>query len=169
VSGELPFEPEPLSPSHEVGSFDCGREELNAYLSERALADQQAEKSRTYVVCRGATVVAYFSLAAGAVEPVDATERLAKGQGGQSIPVVLLARLAVGVSEQGHGLGEAILVDALRRSATAADVIGARAVIVHAKDARARSFYDGYGFEPSPTNPLHLVLLMKDLRKSLGL
>jgi predicted N-acetyltransferase YhbS len=168
VSGDLPFGPEALSPAHDAGAFECGREELNGYLTKRAFADQQAEKSRTYVVCRGARVVAYLSLAAGSVERAEAPECLAKGQGQQSIPVILLARLAVDVSEQGRGLGEALLVEALRRSAAAADIIGARAVIVHAKDQEARSFYERYGFEGSPTNPLHLVLLMKDVRKSLG-
>jgi hypothetical protein len=59
-------------------------------------------------------------------------------------------------------------MEALRRCAAAANVIGARAVIVHAKDQKARSFYEKYGFEPSPTNPLHLVLLVKDIRRSLG-
>jgi predicted N-acetyltransferase YhbS len=169
VSGDLPLKPEPLGPTHDAGSFDCGREELNGYLTKRAFADQQTEKSRTYVVCRGVRVIAYFGLTAGAVEPLAAPQRVAKGQGQQSIPVILLARLAVDVSEQGRGLGETLLVEALRRSAAAADIIGARAVIVHAKDRQARSFYERYGFERSPTNPLHLMLLMKDVRKSLGL
>jgi GNAT superfamily N-acetyltransferase len=168
VNGDLPFGPEPLHAKHDVGAFDCGRQELNDYLSNRALADQKAEKSRTYVVCRDTRVIAYFSLAAGSVEPEAAPERVAKGQGRQPIPVILLARLAVAVSEQGRGLGEAILMEALRRCAAAANVIGARAVIVHAKDQKARSFYEKYGFEPSPTNPLHLVLLVKDIRRSLG-
>jgi GNAT superfamily N-acetyltransferase len=169
VSGELPFAPEPIRPDHEVLSFDCGRRELNEYLSARALADQRADKSRTYVVAHGSRAIAYFTLAAAVVEPRDATERLGKGQGRQPIPVILLARLAVGLSEQGRGLGEALLVDALSRCAVASDVIGARAVLVHAKDQEVRSFYGRYGFESSPTNQLHLVLLMKDIRKNLGL
>jgi GNAT superfamily N-acetyltransferase len=168
VSAEGLFEPEPLGADHDIAGFDCGREPLNAYLSRWALADQSAGKSRTYVACRGITVVAFFSLAAGSVEPETATSRVAKGQGRQPIPVILLARLAVDLRGQGRGLGEAMLVDALRRCVAAADVIGARAVIVHAKDAQARSFYARYGFEPSPTNPLHLLLLVKDVRKSLG-
>ncbi len=110
---------------------------------------------------------AYFSLAAASVEPADTTARLAKGQGRQPIPVILPGRLAVDLREQGHGLGEAMLVDALRRCARAAETIGARAVLVHAKDERARGFYARYGFEPSPTHPLHLVVLTKDVRMSL--
>lgn len=160
--------PEPLDVRHELEGFHCGVPALDAYLRERALTDQRAEKSRTYVATRGRRAVAYFSLAAAGVEPGDATARLVKGQGRQLIPVVLLARLAVDLQEQGHGLGEAMLVDALRRCAQAADMIGARAVLVHAKDERARGFYVRYGFEPSPTNPLHLIVLMKDVRVSIS-
>jgi GNAT superfamily N-acetyltransferase len=159
--------PEPLDPRHELEGFHCGVPALDAYLKERALTDQRAEKSRTYVAARGRRAIAYFSLAAAGVEPEDATARLAKGQGRQPIPVVLLARLAVDLQEQGRGLGEAMLLDALRRCAQAADTIGARAVLVHAKDERARAFYVRYGFEPSPTNPLHVIVLMKDVRASI--
>ncbi len=160
--------PEPLEPRHELEGFRCGVPALDVYLKERALTDQRAEKSRTYVATRERRAVAYFSLAAAGVEPEDATARLAKGQGRQPIPVVLLARLAVDLHEQGNGLGEAMLVDALRRCTQAADMIGARAVLVHAKDERARGFYVRYGFEPSPTNPLHLIVLMKDVRVSIS-
>lgn len=160
--------PEPLGSSHELGSFDCGVASLNNYLVKRALDDQRAGKSRTYVLTNRASVVGYFSLAAGAVAPPQAASRLAKGQGNQPIPVVLLARLAVDSKWQGRRFGEALLVEALARSAAAAEVIGARAVLVHAIDERARSFYLKYGFEPLPTGDLHLVMLMKDIHKMLG-
>ena len=160
--------PEPLTSQHEVAGFRCGVPALDDYLPRHALGDQRSEKTRTFVVCRGLQVVGYFSLAAAGVEPRAGTARLAAGQGGQTIHVILLARLAVHLPEQGRDLGEALLTDALSRSATAADAIGARAVIVHAKGARARAFYERFGFEPSPTDPLHLILLMKDIRESLG-
>ncbi len=113
-------------------------------------------------------MVGFFTLATGSVEPDEATRRLAEGQGRQSIPVIVLARLAVEKTEQRRGIGEAMLVEALGRCAAAADVIGARAVLVHAKDERVAGFYRKYGFERSPTNPLHLAMLMKDIRKTLG-
>lgn len=160
--------PEPLDSRHELEDFRCGISALDAYLKEWALTDKRAEKSRTYVAARARRVVAYFSLAAASVEPEHGTARLAKGQGRQPIPGVLLAWLAVDLQEQGRGLGEAMLIDALRRCAQAADTIGARAVLVHAKDERARGFYLKYGFEPSPTNPLHLIVLMKDVRVSIA-
>jgi GNAT superfamily N-acetyltransferase len=168
VRADAPLELEPLAESHDVTGFDRGVPALNAYLTRRALADQRAEKTRTFVASRGARVVAFFSLAAASVEPQRATTRLARGQGAQVIPVILLARLAVDSSEQGQGLGKAMLLEALGRCAEAADIIGARAVLVHAKNAAARGFYERYGFEPSPTNPLHLVILMKDVRRSLS-
>jgi predicted N-acetyltransferase YhbS len=97
--------------------------------------------------------------------------RIAKGLAKHPIGVILLARLAVDLSERGAGLGKALLVDGLMRALTAADAIGARAILVHAIDEEAASFYKKFGFEPSPLDPKQLMLLMKDLRatlKSLG-
>jgi GNAT superfamily N-acetyltransferase len=168
VSAESPVEFEPLNASHEVLAFDCGDAALNDYLAKRALPDQQAEKSRTYVARRGSRVAGFFGLAAGSVRPEETTERMGRGQGRQAIPVILLTRFAVDRSEQRRGLGEAMLVEALGKCAQAADSIGARAVLVHAKNEQAQRFYTKYGFEPSPTNPLHLALLMKDIRKTLA-
>jgi GNAT superfamily N-acetyltransferase len=168
VSAEALFWPESLNAVHDTSAFSCGVPSLDDYLVRRALHDQSAGKARTYVVARGQRVVGYFSLAASSVEPRDAGDRLAKGQGRQPIPVVLLGRLAVDAREQSTGLGEALLVEALGKAALAAETIGARAVLVHAVDERARGFYTRYGFEPSPTDPLHLVMLMKDIRKTLS-
>lgn len=97
----------------------------------------------------------------------EAPARIKKGLARHPIPVILIARLAVDASEKGQGLGATLLRDALFRIAAAADQIGARAVLVHAKDDEARKFYEHFGFEPSPIDPLHLLLLMKDLRASL--
>jgi GNAT superfamily N-acetyltransferase len=113
-------------------------------------------------------VVGYYALAAGSVEPEQAPERIKKGLARHPVPVILLARLAVDRHEQGKGLGAALLKDALIRAAAAADEIGVRAVLVHAKDEDARAFYERFDFEPSPTDPLHLYLLMKDLKKTIG-
>lgn len=76
----------------------------------------------------------------------------------------MLARLAIDKSEQGKGLGQALVKEALIRAERAADVIGVRAVLVHAIDEKARRFYEHFNFEPSPLDPLQLLLLMKDLR-----
>jgi predicted N-acetyltransferase YhbS len=117
----------------------------------------------------GETVVGFYALAAASVSPKGATERLMRGQSKhQPVPAILLGRLAVDSDHQGNEVGRSLLQDALLRSVTAADSIGARAVIVHAISDRAASFYERFGFEPSPTDPHHLILLMKDLRKLLA-
>ena len=159
--------PNPLSADHDVKNFDCGKQELTEWLRRYALQNHQAGATRVYVLNRGGRVVGYYALAAGSVESEDAPIRVRKGLVRHPIPVILLARLAVDVSEQGRGLGATLLKDALTRVAAAADEIGARAVLVHAKDDDARNFYQRYDFEPSPTDPLHLFLLMKDLRVAL--
>ena len=168
MSAEALFGPEPLEPRHDVSSFDCGAPALNDYLIDGALTDARAGKSQTQVACRGDSVVAYYSLAAGSVEPDAATGRAATGQGRQPIPVIVLARLAVDLTEQGRGLGEQMLLQALARSAEAASLIGVRAVLVHATDEVARGFYERNGLEPSSTHQLHLLLPVKDIRKTLG-
>ena len=163
----------PLSPIHKlsaddiINAFDCGREELNRFLKRFALANQAANAAQTYVVCRGAQVVGYYSLAVGSVEREHSPSRAVKGLAGHPVPVMILARLGVDRSQQGAGIGKALLKDALLRTAQAADIAGIRALVVHAKDENARRWYEQFDFEPSPTDPFHLFLLMKDLKKLL--
>jgi len=155
---------EPLSPTHDVSGFRCGRAGLDEWLRRHALANHQAGGARVYVAHRARAVIAFYALAAASVGPETAPERVRKGLSRRPIPVILLARLAVDEREQGGGLGAAMLRDALRRSLSAAGEIGARAVLVHAKNDRAKSFYEHFGFVASPTDDLHLFVLMKDLR-----
>jgi GNAT superfamily N-acetyltransferase len=158
-----------LDASHDVDAFDCGKEPLDRFLQRHALVNQKAGSAQTYVVCRAEQrVVGYYSLAVGAVERADAPGRVSKGLARHPIPVMLLARLAIDRSVQGKGLGKALLKDALLRTAQAADIAGIRALLVHAKDDEARAWYERFDFEPSPTDPYHLFLLMKDLRALLG-
>ena len=158
-----------LDASHEVDAFDCGKEPLDRFLQRHALVNQKAGSAQTYVVCRREQRVAgYYSLAVGAVEHADAPGRVGKGLARHPIPVMLLARLAIDRAEQGKGLGKALLKDALLRTAQAADIAGIRTLLVHAKDDEARAWYEQFDFEPSPTDPYHLFLLMKDLRAILG-
>lgn len=163
--------PGPLGRGHRLGAFDCGQDAQTEWLREHALQAHRAGTSRVYVVCRRGEdgVVGYHALAAGAVRPGEAPSRVARGTGRHPIPVIVLTRLGVDRAEQGHGLGRALLADALRRAAAAADTIGVRAVLIHCEDEAARAFYIRQAaFEDSPTDPLHLMLLMKDLRAALG-
>lgn len=148
-------------------SFDCGDVALNSFLHRFALVSQQSNSAQTYVCGYGGSVVGFYSLAVGSVDPAAAAPRVIKGVPRHPVPVMILARLAVDVAHQRVGLGRALLKDALRRTAQAADIAGIRALLVHAKDERARNWYLSFDFEPSPSDPLHLFLLMKDLRAAL--
>jgi GNAT superfamily N-acetyltransferase len=132
-------------------------------LRKHALQNHQNRSARSFVVLRSGRVVGYYSLAAASVERDSVPARVAKGLGAYPVPVFLLARLAVDQSEKGKGLGAALLKDALLRCARAAEFVGCRAVLVHAKDEQAQAFYRKHGFEPSPIDEFHLYLLMKDL------
>lgn len=114
----------------------------------------------------GETVVDYYSLTVGEVAYSDAPERLKKGLARHPVPIMLLARLAVSLLFQNRGLGAGLLKNAMLRTLQAADIAGIRAFVVHAKDQNARQFYEHFGFTPSPTDPLHLYLLIKEIRHS---
>lgn len=158
-----------LRADHEVADFRCGHEALNVFLVRYALQSQHSGGARTYVACRGLRVVGYYSLTAGAVRLEEAPARVAKGLPRHPVPIVLLARLTVDQREQCQGLGAALLKDACQRYLQACEMIGSRALVTHAKDEPARSFYLRFGFEPSPTHENHLFLLTKDLKKTLSL
>jgi GNAT superfamily N-acetyltransferase len=172
IHSDLPLSPiEKLTKDHDVSSFDCGKPPLDDWLRRFALTNQQNDSARTYVLHRAARVVGYYSLSSGSVRKEESPARIAKGLAKHPIGVILLARLAVDRSEHGAGLGKTLLVDALSRALSAADAIGARAILVHAIDDQASAFYKKFGFEPSPLDPKQLLLLMKDLRatsKSIG-
>ncbi len=159
--------PEPLVERHALDDFSSGEASLDDWLhrhSRRAVADGS---SRVFVTTEdGSCVVGFYALAASSVGPGYATERALKGQPARRpVPAVLLARLAVDRRHQGRGLGTSLLQDALLRIAGAGEEIGIRVVLVHALGERQRSWYERFGFESSPTDPLHLILLMKDLLK----
>ncbi len=156
---------EKLPPDHRLEEFDCGRDELNRYLLRYALQNQQAGAAQTYLGVVGDTVVGYYSLAVGQVMREEAPERLTKGLARHPAPIMLLARLAVDRRWQGKGIGQALLKDAMLRTLHAADIACIRALAVHAKDEAARNFYQRFDFVPSPTDPMHLFVLLKDVRR----
>jgi GNAT superfamily N-acetyltransferase len=160
--------PRKLDPQDDVGAFECGQPDLDDWLKRFALVNQRAGMATVFATLWGNSVVGYYALATGGVERAQAPDRIVRGLPAHPIPVILLARLAVRSSAQGRGLGRGLLRDALLRVEAAAEEIGVRALLIHAKDERAREFYMRCAeFEPSPTDPLHLFLLMKDLRKAI--
>src|SRR6202158_3412353 len=162
-------EPSPLEARHDLAAFDCGVAALNNYLKKSALQNQRNQSARTYVATRGDCVVGYYTLAAASARREETPARVGKGLAAPPVPVILLARWAVDGTEKGKGLGKGLLTDALLRAVAAADIVGCRAVMVHAKDEGTKAFYQRFGFELSPTDPFRLFLLMKDIKASLGI
>ncbi|HUY95264.1 MAG TPA: GNAT family N-acetyltransferase [Terracidiphilus sp.] len=159
---------EKLRRDHPVDAFDCGQPALNSWLLKYALQNQAAGAAQTYVGLSGQTVIGYYSLAVGQIEYADAPERLQKGLARHPVPIVLLARLAVHKDWQRRGVGRGLLKDAVLRTLQAAEIVGIRALAVHAKDEQARSYYEQFDFVASPVDPLHLLVLLKDIHKRTG-
>ena len=146
-----------------MSGFRCGDESLDEWLRRHALINQSSGSARTFVSCLDRRVVGYYALASGAVAKAGASARVAKAMP-EPIPVLLLARLAVDQTVQGQGLGWRLLRDAILRTLQVADHVGVRALLAHALDQTAADFYARYDFQPSPTDPLHMMLLLKDAR-----
>jgi len=159
---------EKLRRDHPIDAFDCGQEDLNQWLRKHALQNQGAGAAQTYVGLVGEVVIGYYSLAVGQIEYNDAPERLRKGLARHPVPIMLLARLAVDKNWQKKGVGRALLRDAVLRTMQAADIAGIRALAVHAKDEQARRYYEQFDFAASPADPLHLLVLLKDIRRRMG-
>jgi predicted N-acetyltransferase YhbS len=162
VSGKF-TEPGPLTTEHDIAGFRCGEDSLDTWLRRFALTNQASGSARTFVTCLNDRVVGYYALASGTVSRASAPERVAKAMP-EPVPVLLLARLAVDQSVQGQGLGWRLLRDAILRTLQVADHVGVRALLAHALDQSAADFYARYDFQPSPTDPLHMLLLLKDAR-----
>ena len=161
-------QPQLLESHHNTLTFDCGVTPLNQFLQRYALANQANGSARTFVTLAQGQVFGYYSLAAASVEHAVVPQRVSKGLARHPIPMLLLARLAVDVQAQGKGVGRSLLQSALLKYLQACEVIGCRALMVHAKDEAAARFYEGFGFESSPVDTSHLYLLTKDIRKTLA-
>ncbi len=155
-----------LAVHHQVDGFDCGVASLNEWLKRRALANQASGASRTFVVCEGVRVAGYYALASGAVSMNVATGKLRRNMP-EPVPVVVLGRLAIDKQFHGLGIGRGLFQDAARRVVQAADVIGVRGLLVHALSEDARDFYLKLGFDPSPLEPMTLMITLADLRAAI--
>ena len=165
VSGLSP--PEPLADDHDFASFCSGESSLDDWLRRRASANQISGASRTYVVCEDKIVIGYYALASGVVTVENAPGRFRRNMP-NPIPVAVLARLAVDQNWQGRGLGRALFRDAAQRVAQAADAIGIRGIVVHAISEEAKKFYVTLGFDPSPREPMTLMVTLADVREALS-
>lgn len=163
--------PRPIDGEAAIKDFACGKLPLDDFLKQRALKNE-GKASRTYIVCSAAgedagSVVAYYTLAAGAVSHDDAPA-WARRNMPNPIPVFVLGRLAVHERHHGRGLGRALVKEAVQRTLEASRTIGARALIVHAVDDEAVSFYAPFGFQRFPTDSRTLFLPIKTLQEALG-
>jgi GNAT superfamily N-acetyltransferase len=158
--------PEPLAQSHDVTQFASGVESLDTWLKRRAMKNQATGASRTFVVCVGQRVVAYYALASSAIAVAEAPGRFRRNMP-DPIPVVVLGRLAVDQSFQGQGIGRALVRDAGYRVLQAADVIGVRGLLVHALSSEAKTFYAHIGLEESSLDPNMLLITLHDLKASI--
>lgn len=158
--------PEALLPTHDVEAFDCGKPQLNEWLSKRALKNEVNGASRTYVVCDEKKVVGYYCLASGSVALTMAPSKVSRNMP-DPIPVMVLGRLAVDINYQGKRIGRGLVKDAVMRTLQASEIGGIRAILVHALDEEAKKFYTEIcGFTPSPIHPLILMVTLADIKRS---
>jgi predicted N-acetyltransferase YhbS len=158
--------PSPLAGEHELEEFNSGTPPLDEWLKRRARQNEASGASRTYVIAEGRRVVGYYGLAAGSVLHEVATSRVRRNMP-DPVPVALLGRLAVDRQWQGRSLGAALLRDAVLRVIGAAGTIGVRALLVHAISDEAKAFYEHWGFRPSATDPMTLMITIEEAQKML--
>ena len=165
--------PERLRPTHLVDEFECGSVEQTEWLRRFARQSASTGTTKIFVVTETGSdrVAAYYAWCMAQLAIGDAPERLRKGAGRYPQPVALLARLGVDRTHEGKGLGAGLLMDVIARVAVLSDEIGCRGLLIHAESQTARDFYLHLvpEFEQSPTDELHLVLMLKDIRRTLGL
>lgn len=156
--------PAPLAASHRLDDFACGEAVLDDWLKRRALPNQASGASRTFVVTdEEGRVRGYYAMAAGAVSHQLATSGVRRNMP-DPVPVMVLARLAVDRRAQGLQLGAALLQDAVYRAVAVSQNAGVRALLVHALHEKARQFYAHFGFQPSPTHPMTLMLRLSSVK-----
>jgi GNAT superfamily N-acetyltransferase len=155
-----------LTEVHDLSAFSSGEPELDDWLKRRALRNQFSGASRTYVVPLEKQVIAYYALASGSVMAQEAPGRIRRNMP-DPIPVIVLGRLAIDEAWQGKGLGKALLRDAILRTLQASEVIGIRAILVHALHEQAAAFYQHAGFLPSPISDTTLMLSLQDARAAI--
>lgn len=154
--------PKILNAEHNIKDFDCGKKVLDDWLKKRALANQASRASRTFVVCDSNRVVGYYALAMGSVSH-EIAHRKVKQNMPKPVPVMVLARLAVDLEWKGQGVGRSLVRDAMLRTLNISEQVGCSALLVHAIDDDAKSYYENLGLYASPIEPLTLMVTLKEI------
>ena len=161
-----------LEARHQLDDFRCASEEQTSWLQRHARQSAASSSTRVFVVTEGGSdrVVAYYAWCMAQLDVEVAPERLRRGAGRYPQPVALLARLGVDLGHERRGLGAGLLKDVIARFLVVAQEIGSRALLVHAESEVAKGYYLHLipQFVASASDPLHLVLLTKDVRKTLA-
>lgn len=162
---QRPTAPHKLTRDDVRDGFDSGAHELDEWLLKYAWQNQRAHSATTFVSTVDQQVVGYYAVAVAGIARENAAAEVSKGMP-REVPVLLIARLAVDQRFQGRGVGRALLADALHRACHLSAEVGMRAVLIHARDDAARSFYlSAAEFQESPTDPLHLMLTIAQITK----
>lgn len=161
--------PRPIESRDVTAGFDSGESSLDEYLKKRALANHVTDIARCFVCAdtQSDKVMGYYTFSAVSIERINLLGK-ARRNAPNPVPAALIGRLAVDRNVQGKGIGKFLVRDAILSTLRAADSIGIRILLVHAIHENAAEFYSGLGFQPSPTDPLHLYLLLSDARVSLA-
>ena len=157
------LQPEPINEKHSIQGFNSGEESLDAWLKTKAIKNQIANASRTYVASDNERVIAYYVLASSSVDGSLVTGRFRRNMP-NPVPVVILGRLAIDLAYQNKGIGRALVRDAGLRVIQAAETIGIRGLLVQAISTKAKDFYIKLGFEPSLIDPMTLMVTLNDLK-----
>lgn len=165
----MTYRVEPLSEDHDLHRFDCGNEQLSAWLQRQAL-HARGQGTRTYVLVEESTgsILGYFAIVPHMIAREDAPPRIGRGAPAQ-IPVILLAKFALDIQVQGQGLGSDLLVEALAMIVEASRIAGGKLIVVDAVDESARAFYEHHDFEAVPGDESRLVMKLSTAAKALGL
>lgn len=159
--------PEPLASAHELSGFSCGKASLDRWLKTRALDNQEKGFTAVLVVHEANRVIGYYGLAPTAVLPATLPRSIRTGQPPSPVPCLLLGQLATDLNWIGRGVGTGLLKHALQRCVLAAGLIGGRALLVHAVDVEAASFWKRRGFIASKDDPMILFRSIADIAASI--
>lgn len=162
---------EAINKRHHRESFDCGEAPLNEFLWKYARKSHEAGGAKTFLAIDGShgnTVLGYYSLSPASIEYARTPEVIRRGLARHDVPVFRLARLAVDLKMQGHGLGGQLLLSAGRRCLLAAAEVGGVAMLIDAKSERVAAWYARYGARPLLDASLSLVLPLKTVQAALS-